>query len=81
MNFMYLTHKTLPSRLMKVDPKTFPHVRNSAAPIGGVTFFLKFRCGLRDSDGSFGGKAQATSSNSTLGTLLSPFHITESLRF
>ena len=42
---------------------------------------LESNSGLRDSDGSFGGKAQATSSNSTLGTLLSPFHITESLRF
>ena len=42
---------------------------------------LETNSGLRGSDGSFGSKAQATSSNSTLGTLLSRFHITESLRF
>ena len=42
---------------------------------------LETNSGLRGSDGSFGGKAQVTGSNSTLGTLLSPFQITESLRF
>ena len=40
---------------------------------------LETNSGLRGSDGSFSGKAQVTSSNSTLGTLLSPFDITEYL--
>ncbi|CAN6884829.1 unnamed protein product [Brassica oleracea] len=41
---------------------------------------LETNSGVRGSGGSFGGKAHASSSNSTEGTLLSPFDIAESLR-